>query len=679
MRIAAISVLTALFFLAPFAASGASVPSSTELDIFEAAHILSLPQTGQAHVSEFGWKVVQRNQQGRVVKAELAVLVDNPGYDGQIFVVGPFNNWGKSPRSQDALHPIPGKTQIFSAVVDGLSDGMPYRISLNGHQILDPSAPMFTTPGFLTRSSEIQQGTSLNSVFYDIHDPSHYQTQTEFIDISARPNLISEVELHSLIAKFRAANGQLGPRMTAETYRFVAESGVVAKLKDAGYTAVEMLPLNQSIDGDAWNLRYQIYGLFAPDSHYGNPSEFKMMVDEFHKNGIAVIMDSVISHFPYKGNTGERALDGIGLDQWFKADGSKLFVGPLSPWGTYRYDYSNPYVRRFLIDSVQFMMSEYKVDGIRVDNADGIVTTQGGVDFLRELVVGIRQVNPRALVIAEAFFPPSTLLHRTDQGGFGFNTRNNSNLFELWKKSLQGPTEDIDLSVIGGLLRSVFDWREVPMLSYLSNHDEAANGRGGLTGAYPASLLGGDAYYAFSKTKAADAYNMLSGAYHISIPQAHMMQTGTFYSNPEIDWSLTTLGGRSQQLWDVFSALAKYIQARPGYFNFASLSRDIENHIDNVNKVISLKRRDPLTGKVLYALINLGHLRIADYAFGIERQSSFRLLFDSERIEFGGSQELTNQLSRKLISTLPLGEHGKPFSLRVPVVAPYSVSIFEEQ
>ena len=652
-----------------------------ELEIYESAYDLQRPQRGIPHEREFGWKVLSRNDQGQANQVRIDLLVDNVGYDGQIAVIGPFNNWGKNLRVGDFLHPLKNEPQKFSGVIDGITHGMQYRILLNGQQVLDPSASMYTTREYAARENLTQQnGVYLNSIFYDSHDPRLYQTETNFVDVTTRPNLIGEVELHSLVAKYRSQKvGRLGPRSTADTYRFIAESGVVATLKDAGYTAIEMMPFNQSIDGDSWHLRYQVYGLFAPDSRYGSPSEFKMMIDEFHKNGVAVIMDSVISHFPFKGNMGERSLSGLGMDQWFKADGKRLFVGPMSPWDTYRYDYTNPFVRRFLVDSVASMMSEYKIDGIRMDNTDGILGTPGGSELLKELVISVRKVNPRALVVGEAFFPPNTLLQRTDQGGFGFNTRNDSNFFEIWKEGLGGSTEDLQLGSIGALLHHVFDWREVPMMRYLTNHDESANGRGGLTGGYPASLIGDD-YYAFEKTKAADALNMLTGAYHLSLPQARMMQKGTFYSNPDIDWSLTE-SGRGQQLWQFFGALSRYVLYRSSYFAFDSLNREIENHIDNVNKVISIKRRDPQTGKVLYALINLGHHDLQQYSFGIEKNGSYRLAFDSEWSGFGGLGALQNSLSANggVVRTDSQAEHGRPFSLYVPHVAPYSVTIFEEQ
>ena len=642
-----------------------------ELREFESAHELLSPTQGRAAVSDYGWHVLARDAQGQVTKAQVNILVDNAGYDNQIFLIGPFNNWGKNLRAGDALHPKQGKTQVFTGVIEGLTNGMPYRILLNGKQVLDPSALMYSTPEYAAR--ENLDGRYVNSIFWD---NEQYQSKYDFVDISEKPNLVGEVELHSLIAKFTAANGQVGPRTTADTYRFITESGVIAQLKGAGYTAIEMMPFNQSVDGDAWNLRYQVYGLFAPESRYGNPTEFKKMIDEFHHQGIAVIMDSVISHFPFKGNGGSRELTGIGMDQWYKANGKKLFEGNLSPWDTYRYDYSNPYVRQYLIDSITYMMSEYKVDGVRMDNVDGIMYENGGPQLLKDLMNAARGVNPRALMIGEAFSTPNSLLWSQDQGGFGFNTKTDSNSFEVWHNHMLGRTEDLDMNQISGLLANIWNWKEVPVMRYITNHDEAANTRGGFTGAYPAQLIN-NPYYAFQKVKSADAFAMVSGAYHVSLLQARMMEMGSFYSNPEVEWNQLR-GGSGQQLWNFFGTLSKFMQSRSSFFNFRSLARDILNHSDNDNKVISLKRRDPATGKILYILINLGDHKIANYSFGADKNVLYHVTFDSEISAFGGDNSLQNAMNGRAGINVGGGVHGKPFSITTPILNPYSVTIFEE-
>lgn len=84
----------------------------------------------------------------------------------------------------------------------------------------------------------------------------------------------------------------------------------------------------------------------------------------------------------------------------------------MSPWDTHRYDYANPHVRRFLIDSILHMMYRYGISGIRFDNYDGIRFEPGGTEFLKQLAVEVRDYRPEALLIAEMFFADNKVMKR---------------------------------------------------------------------------------------------------------------------------------------------------------------------------------------------------------------------------------------------------------------------------
>src|SRR5207253_156339 len=114
------------------------------------------------------------------------------------------------------------------------------------------------------------------------------------------------------------------------------------------------------------------------------------------------------------------------------------------------------------------------------------------------------------------------------------------------------------------------------------------------------------------------------------------------------------------------------------FFNFRSLHPNIENHVDDNNKIISLKRWDPSTGQKIYALINLGHREIFNYRFGVDELGAYKIAIDSDRGEFGGEDRLHKATPEAKLKADVNGEHGKAHSLSVPVVAPYSVILFEQ-
>ncbi len=66
---------------------------------------------------------------------------------------------------------------------------------------------------------------------------------------------------------------------------------IAAYVKRMGYQYVEFMPLMEYQREDFWG--YDTTGVYAPTSRFGSPVDFMAMVDEFHRQGIGVIMDMV--------------------------------------------------------------------------------------------------------------------------------------------------------------------------------------------------------------------------------------------------------------------------------------------------------------------------------------------------------------------------------------------------
>ena len=109
------------------------------------------------------------------------------------------------------------------------------------------------------------------------------------------------------------------------SYSQLAED-LVAHVKATGFTHVEFLPVAEHPFGGSWG--YQVSSYYAPSARFGNPDDFRYLVDRLHQAGIGVIVDWVPAHFP--------------KDEWALArfDGTPLYEhsdprrGEQPDWGT---------------------------------------------------------------------------------------------------------------------------------------------------------------------------------------------------------------------------------------------------------------------------------------------------------------------------------------------------------
>ena len=126
------------------------------------------------------------------------------------------------------------------------------------------------------------------------------------------------------------------------------------ELVDLGVTAVEIMPVAQS--PGRWNWGYDGVDLFAVRNSYGEPDDFKALVDACHAGGLGVILDVVYNHVGPEGN--------------YLADFGPYFSEKHgTPWGeAFNFDGDHSgYVRQFIIESAIRWLDEYHLDGLRLD------------------------------------------------------------------------------------------------------------------------------------------------------------------------------------------------------------------------------------------------------------------------------------------------------------------------
>lgn len=196
---------------------------------------------------------------------------------------------------------------------------------------------------------------------------------------------------------------------------------LIPYLKENGYNYVELMPLTEYPCDESWG--YQSTGFFSPTSRYGTADELKAFVNLCHNHQIGVILDFVPVHF---------AVDGYALKNY---DGTALYEYPhsaigYSEWGSCNFMHSRGEVRSFLQSSVDYWLSQYHMDGIRMDAISRIIYWRGdsasgvnynAVEFVKYMNQGMKKRYPGIILVAEDSTSFPHITKPVEEGGIGFD------------------------------------------------------------------------------------------------------------------------------------------------------------------------------------------------------------------------------------------------------------------
>ena len=187
----------------------------------------------------------------------------------------------------------------------------------------------------------------------------------------------------------------------------LGEKTGVGHLKELGITHVHLLPVfdYQSVDEEnpskKYNWGYDPQNFNAPEGSYATQPydgsvrirEFKQMVKSLHDEGIGVIMDVVYNHtWLTKGSVFNQTVPGYFYRQ--NPDGS---FSNASGCGN-EIASERSMVRKYIIDSLRYWITEYHIDGFRFDLM-GIFD----LETMRRIREEIDQVRPGILLYGEGW------------------------------------------------------------------------------------------------------------------------------------------------------------------------------------------------------------------------------------------------------------------------------------
>ena len=176
-------------------------------------------------------------------------------------------------------------------------------------------------------------------------------------------------------------------------------NGVTAsldRLKALGVTVVWLMPIHPV--GQARKLGpagspYSVRDYYAISSDYGTKEDLHRLVDEAHRQGMKVIMDMVADHTAYDSVMMKHA-------DFYQHDKNGLLVSPHGWSDVAALDYTNPALRRYMIDMFLYWVKEFGIDGYRCDAAELVPT-----DFWEQARADLERVRPNILMLAEASKP----------------------------------------------------------------------------------------------------------------------------------------------------------------------------------------------------------------------------------------------------------------------------------
>jgi len=352
----------------------------------------------------------------------------------------------------------------FSGVVPSAGAGTLYRFKLDGGESFPDPASRYQPDGPHGASQVIDPGR-------------HVWSDQDWSGISATRQVLYEMHV-----------GTFTPEGT-----FAAAADQLAELAALGITTIELMPVAEFPGRFGWG--YDGVDLFAPFHGYGEPDDFRAFVNRAHAEGIAVVLDVVYNHFGPDGN--------------YLREFSDTYFHPrhVTDWGdaiNYYGDGSGP-VRELVLANVRHWISEYHLDGLRLDATDNIYD-ESEPHLLKEIGnIARTEAGGRSIIlIAENEAQRARLVRGHENGGFGLDMLWSDDFHhtalvaatgrrEAYFTDYRGsPQELVSATKRGYLYQGQrYQWQgqrrgtaacDVPLhrfVHYLENHDQVANSRDG--------------------------------------------------------------------------------------------------------------------------------------------------------------------------------------------------------
>ena len=449
-------------------------------------------------------------------------------------------------------------------------------------------------------------------------------------------------------------------------------------LNEMGYTHVEFMPISEHPLDASWG--YQSTGYYSVTSRYGNPKEFKELINSLHKNNIGVILDWVPGHF-CKDEHGLYMFDGsptYEYEEEWKANNKG--------WGTSNFDLGRPEVKSFLISNALFWLKEFHIDGLRVDAVSNILylsygRREGewkpnkfggdgcleGIDFIKELNLTINKDSNNILMIAEESTSWPNVCKQVEEGGLGFNFK--------WNMGWMNDT--LDYIKLDPIYRK-YNHNKVTfsmMYNYSENfilpisHDEVVHGKKSLI-----DKMWGDYWNKFAGLRLYLAYMMGHPGKKLTFMGCEFAQFIEWREYEELEWKLIDKFKMHKDTQGFVKELNNFYKDNKALWELDYEPSGFEwIDANNSNQsIFTFIRRGRHIKDTLIFICNFTPVVYHDFRIGVPYEGVYKEVFNTDFISFGGS----NQINEANIASDNIEYHNRAYSISIKV-PPMATSIFK--
>ncbi|MEN9352562.1 MAG: hypothetical protein RL476_522 [Actinomycetota bacterium] len=565
------------------------------------------------------WKAlgaqVKRDANGALLGTAFSVWAPNAQ---AVSLIGDHNYWD---RNSHQMHRI-GSSGIWEIFVADISAGTKYKFAVCGidGRWVDHADPM-------ARATEIPPLTAsvVEESEYSWKDSEWIEQRSQF---QPWRSAVSVYEVH------------LGSWKVGLSYVELAME-LVNYIQQQGFTHVEFLPVTEHPYGPSWG--YQVTSFFAPTSRFGSPDEFRFLVDALHNAGIGVILDWVPAHFP--------------KDEWAlaKFDGTALYehadprLGEHPDWGTLIFNFGRNEVRNFLVASALYWLTEFHIDGLRVDavasmlyldysreEGQWVPNKHGGrenleaVQLLQEATSTAYKTHPGIMMIAEESTAWSGVTGDTSGGGLGFGFKWNMGWMHDTLQYLSHEPihrvyhhNEITFSIL-------YAWSENFMLPL--SHDEVVHGKGQLVNKFP-----GDRWQKLATLRALYGFMWAHPGKKLLFMGSEFAQNDEWNESAGLQWYLTEYA-EHQGIQKTVAELNSLYRTTPALWekdtNPEGFTWLVGN--DGAANIVAFARWDDYASAIV-SVTNFSPVPHENYQLPFPNAGIWQEVLNTDDVSFGGS------------------------------------------